>query len=100
MVVEVDRGGLARTSATVGELLEEWFAHAAPSFSPKCVRETRCDADILGLGKLLASLRADVTYRETLAPRRGSASGRRARSPLRRPPTRSGSLRSRATAGW
>ncbi|MGH9154499.1 MAG: tyrosine-type recombinase/integrase [Acidimicrobiales bacterium] len=41
MVAEVDRGGLARTSATVGELLEEWFAHAAPSFSPKCVRETR-----------------------------------------------------------
>jgi hypothetical protein len=40
MVAEVDRGGLARTSATVGELLEEWFAHAAPSFSPKCVRET------------------------------------------------------------
>jgi integrase len=41
MVAEVDRGGLARTSATVGELLEEWFAHAAPSFSPKNVRETR-----------------------------------------------------------
>lgn len=41
MLAEVDRGGFARTAATVGELLEEWFAHAAPSFSPKNVRETR-----------------------------------------------------------
>lgn len=41
MVAEADRGGLARTTATVGALLEEWFAHAAPSFSPKNVVETR-----------------------------------------------------------
>ncbi len=32
MVAEAERGGLARTSATVGELLEEWFELAAPSF--------------------------------------------------------------------
>ncbi len=41
MVAEADRGGLARTTATVGDLLEEWYAHAAPSFSPKNVVETR-----------------------------------------------------------
>ncbi|HET7487673.1 MAG TPA: tyrosine-type recombinase/integrase [Acidimicrobiales bacterium] len=40
-VVEADRDGVARTGATVGELLEEWFTHAAPSFSPKNVVETR-----------------------------------------------------------
>jgi integrase len=41
MVAGADRGGLARTTATVGDLLEEWFEHAAPSFSPKNVAETR-----------------------------------------------------------
>lgn len=41
LVAEADRGGLARTTATVGDLLEEWFEHAAPSFSPKNVVETR-----------------------------------------------------------
>jgi integrase len=41
MVAEIDRGGTVRTTATVGELLEEWFAHAAPGFSPKGAKETR-----------------------------------------------------------
>ncbi|MGH9181968.1 MAG: tyrosine-type recombinase/integrase [Acidimicrobiales bacterium] len=41
MVAEAERGGLARTSATAGELLEEWFELASPSFSPKNVVETR-----------------------------------------------------------
>lgn len=41
MVAEADRGALRSTTATVGELLEEWFAHAAPGFSPKCVLKTR-----------------------------------------------------------
>ena len=41
MVLGAERGGLAHTGATVGELLEEWFVHAAPSFSPKNVVETR-----------------------------------------------------------
>ncbi|MGH9222321.1 MAG: tyrosine-type recombinase/integrase [Acidimicrobiales bacterium] len=41
MVAEADRGALARTSATVGELLEEWYSHAAPGFSPKGAHETR-----------------------------------------------------------
>lgn len=41
LVAEAERGSLARTKATVGELLEEWFAHASPEFSPKGARETR-----------------------------------------------------------
>ncbi len=41
MVLGAERGGPAHTGATVGELLEEWFVHAAPSFSPKNVKETR-----------------------------------------------------------
>ncbi len=41
LVAEADRGALAHTKATVGELLEEWFAHASPGFSPKGVMETR-----------------------------------------------------------
>lgn len=41
MVAEADRGGLTRTSATVSELLEEWYAHAAPGFSPKGAHQTR-----------------------------------------------------------
>jgi len=41
LVAEAERGSLARTKATVGELLEEWYAHASPGFSPKGARETR-----------------------------------------------------------
>ena len=41
MVTEADRGGLVTTSATVGDLLERWFEHAAADFSPKTVLETR-----------------------------------------------------------
>jgi hypothetical protein len=41
LVAEADRGALARTTATVGELLEEWLAHASPGFSPKNAKETR-----------------------------------------------------------
>jgi integrase len=41
MVAEADRGGLVTTSATVGDLLERWFEHAAADFSPKTVLETR-----------------------------------------------------------
>ena len=35
LVAEAERRSLARTKATVGELLEEWIAHASPGFSPK-----------------------------------------------------------------
>ena len=41
MVAEADRGALTHTTATVGELLEEWFALASPGFSPKGAKETR-----------------------------------------------------------
>ncbi|MGH9280709.1 MAG: tyrosine-type recombinase/integrase [Acidimicrobiales bacterium] len=37
MVAEVDRGGLADLG-NLRELLEEWFAHASPGFSPKVRR--------------------------------------------------------------
>jgi integrase len=39
LVVSAERGLMARTSATVGELLDTWFEHASPEFSPKTVRE-------------------------------------------------------------
>jgi integrase len=41
MVVTVERGMAARTSATVGQLLEAWFAVAREDFSPKTVKETK-----------------------------------------------------------
>lgn len=41
MVTEAERGSLARTTATVGDLIEAWFALAAPDFSPKTVKEAR-----------------------------------------------------------
>jgi integrase len=41
MVTEADRGVLTHTSATVGDLLEQWFHHAEADFSPKTVREVR-----------------------------------------------------------
>jgi integrase len=41
MVVQAERGLVARSAATVGELLEAWFEFAAPDFSPKTVKETR-----------------------------------------------------------
>jgi hypothetical protein len=41
MITEAERGGMARTTATVGELLDTWFDFAAPNFSPKTVKETR-----------------------------------------------------------
>jgi integrase len=41
MVTEAERGLTARTTATVGELLEAWFEFASPDFSPKTVKETR-----------------------------------------------------------
>lgn len=41
LVAQAERGSLAHTKATVGQLLEEWFAHAKADFSPKTVVETR-----------------------------------------------------------
>jgi hypothetical protein len=45
MIAEAERGSMARTTATVGELLNTWFEFAAPEFSPKTVKETRGDID-------------------------------------------------------
>ncbi|MGH9276900.1 MAG: tyrosine-type recombinase/integrase [Acidimicrobiales bacterium] len=41
IVTESASGAGVSTKATVGELLDEWFALASPGFSPKCVLETR-----------------------------------------------------------
>lgn len=41
MVTEAERRSLARTTGTVGDLIEAWFAFAAPDFSPKTVKEAR-----------------------------------------------------------
>src|SRR5688500_4671225 len=40
-VAEVGRQHVVSAQVTVGELLEQWFAHAQADFSPKTVRETR-----------------------------------------------------------
>ena len=81
MVTEAERGLTARTTATVGELLETWFEFAAPDFSPKTVRETRgyMDRSLLPtLGsKSLARLKPtelDAFYRRLLAS--GGSGGR------------------------
>ena len=41
MISEAERGLSVRTSATVGDQLEQWFGFAARDFSPKTVKETR-----------------------------------------------------------
>jgi integrase len=80
MVAAADRGALARSGATVGELLERWFEHASADFSPKTARETRgfLDRNLLpALGQLklarLSADRLDAYYRHLRA--RGSARG-------------------------
>ncbi len=62
-VTDAQRGRLGRSSATVGELLEAWFARASRDFSPKTVVETRGFIDrnlmpslgVVALSKLRAS---------------------------------------------
>ncbi|MGI9023003.1 MAG: hypothetical protein ACR2HV_07200 [Acidimicrobiales bacterium] len=62
MAAQAERGALARTASTTGQLLEEWFDHAKADFSPKTVRETRGVLDrylIPGMGEVpLAKLGA------------------------------------------
>ena len=41
MVVAAERGTLAKTRATFGELLDTWLEHASRDFSPKTVVVTR-----------------------------------------------------------
>ncbi len=81
MITEAERGMMARTTATVGELLDAWFDFAAPDFSPKTVKETRgyIDRSLMpALGsRRLAKLKPadlDAFYRRLLAS--GGAGGR------------------------
>ena len=41
LVVEIESGKKTKTGSTVGDLVEAWFAAAAPGFSPKTVKETK-----------------------------------------------------------
>jgi integrase len=74
MVNDAAKGLSVRTNATVGELMEAWFAHASGDFSPKTVKETRgfIDRNLLPtigtvpLSKLKAS-DLDGLYRRLLA---------------------------------
>ena len=67
LVAEADKGSLASTQATVGELLERWFEQAKEDFSPKTVKETRGLLDrylLPGLGHVgLHKLKADALDR-------------------------------------
>jgi hypothetical protein len=81
MITEAERGSMARTTATVGELLDAWFEFAAPDFSPKTVKETRGYIDrslmsALGTRRLskLKPADLDAFYRQLLAS--GGVSGR------------------------
>ena len=80
MVAEADRGLVAKTRGTVAELLERWFEHAAPDFSPKTVLETRGVLDrylVPDLGSVqLAKLRADDLDRYYRRLRECGRSGR------------------------
>jgi Phage integrase, N-terminal SAM-like domain len=62
MVAAATEGRLVSSTETVGTLLEEWFAHAEPGFSPKTALETRGILDrylVPKLGRIrLARLRA------------------------------------------
>ncbi len=80
MVTKATDGRLAATRATVAELLNEWFDHASPDFSPKTALETRgiIDRHLLpSLGSVpLRRLRAtDLdTFYATLRAGKGTAS--------------------------
>jgi hypothetical protein len=41
LLVEVDEGRHITTGATFGDLVEQWFRHASPDWSPKTAAETR-----------------------------------------------------------
>ncbi|MDQ6727297.1 MAG: N-terminal phage integrase SAM-like domain-containing protein [Actinomycetota bacterium] len=75
LVAEADRGPWPAPTATVGELLEEWLAHASPGFSPKNAKETRgvLDRNLLPyLGKVplskLGAADLDRLYRRYVRP--------------------------------
>ncbi len=85
MVAEADRGTLARTDTTVGELLERWFDQAKEDFSPKTVVETRgfLDRNLLpALGPVpLGKLKPDALDRYYRSLRLGDGNGGRPLAP-------------------
>ena len=85
MVAEADTGTLARTDATVGDLLERWFEQAKDDFSPKTVLETRgfIDRNLLpALGQVpLGKLKADALDRYYRSLRSGDGNGGRSLAP-------------------
>lgn len=81
MVAEVDRGGLASTSATVGELLDRWLEHESDDFSPKTALETRGFIDrnikpVLGSVRLAKLGTADLDRFYAELRRAGGKGGR------------------------
>jgi integrase len=91
MVVAAERGSLAKTRVTFGELVETWFEHAARDFSPKTVRETRGYIDRTITPELgavsLARLRPitlDRFYGRLLAPGGARSGGSLAPATVRR----------------
>jgi hypothetical protein len=88
MVAEADASTLARTDATVGQLLERRFEQAKEDFSPKTVLETRgfLDRNLLpGLGHVpLAKLKPDALdrYYRRCVPETGTVE-----DPWPRPPS-------------
>ncbi len=76
-MADADRGALARTDATVGELLERWFEQARDDFSPKTVLETRGILDrhlVPALGQVpLHKLKPDALDRYYRSLRSGEA---------------------------
>jgi integrase len=80
IVAGADQGSFARTSATVGELLERWFELARDDYSPKTVLETRgyLDRDLVpALGEVpLARLRPEDLDRYYRALRAHGSRGR------------------------
>ncbi len=85
MVAEADRGTLARTDTTVGELLERWFDQAKEDFSPKTVVETRGFLDrnlVPALGPVpLGKLKPDALDRYYRSLRSGDGNGGRPLAP-------------------
>ena len=85
MVAEADTGTLARTDATVGDLLERWFEQAKDDFSPKTVLETRgfIDRNLLpALAQVpLGKLKPDALDRYYRSLRSGDGNGGRPLAP-------------------
>ena len=74
MVKDATRDLSIRTNATVGELIEAWFAPAADDFPPKAVKETRGLIDRNLLPAIAQSMPSGPTGRGRRRQRRHRAS--------------------------